>query len=107
MEPGVKMIHLLCSLQYLKTHLSPWNVLDTYAFAEQYGEVHILYQCLRLIDKNAGYVFASPGFTSLPMRLVKALAGRTTLSAREVQIRCSCLFTLLHFILHFMPLVVI
>ena len=84
MEPGVKMIHLLCSLQYLKTHLSPWNVLDTYAFAEQYGEVHILYQCLRLIDKNAGYVFASQGFTSLPMRLVKALAGRTTLSAREV-----------------------
>ena len=79
------MIHLIC-LQYLKTHLSPWNVLDTYAFAEQYGEVHILYQCLRLIDKNAGYVFASPGFNSLPMRLVKALAGRTTLSAREVPV---------------------
>ena len=77
------MVRFLC-LQYLKTHLSPWNVLDTYAFAEQYGEVHILYQCLRLIDKNAGYVFASPGFTSLPKRLVKALAGRTTLSAREV-----------------------
>ena len=80
---GALMIPLL-RLQYLKTHLSPWNVLDTYAFAEQYGEVHILYQCLRLIDKNAGYVFASPGFTCLPMRLVKALAARTTLSAREV-----------------------
>ena len=85
LKPRFKMIHLIC-FQYLKTHLSPWNVLDTYAFAEQYGEVHILYQCLRLIDKNAGYVFASPGFNSLPMRLVKALAGRTTLSAREVPV---------------------
>ena len=81
---GVALMISLLRLQYLKTHLSPWNVLDMYAFAEQYGEVHILYQCLRLIDKNAGYVFASPGFTSLPMRLVKALAARTTLSAREV-----------------------
>jgi hypothetical protein len=65
--------------------MTHWNVLDTYAFAENYGDVQILYQCLRLIDRNAGYVLASPGFTALPMRLVKALAGRNTLNAKEVR----------------------
>ncbi len=73
------------TLQHLKTHLSPWNVLDTYAFAENYGDVQVLYQCLRLIDRNAGYVLASPGFSILPIRLVKSIASRRTLNAKEVR----------------------
>ena len=72
--------------KHLKTHLTPWNVLDTYAFAENYGDTQVQYQCLRLIDKNAGYILASPGFASLPVHLVKSLVSRGTLNVREVDV---------------------
>ncbi len=39
--------------QYLKAHLTPLNVLDTYSYAERYGDPQVLYQCLLLIDKHA------------------------------------------------------
>ena len=56
--------------------MTPLNVLDTFAFAENYGDTQVLYQCLRLIDRNARYIFASPGFSALPINLVKALIGK-------------------------------
>ena len=61
-------------------------MLDTFAFAENYGDTQVLYQCLRLIDRNARYIFASPGFSALPVHLVKALIGRNTLNAKEIDI---------------------
>ncbi len=72
--------------QYLKAHLTPLNVLDTYSFAERYGDPQVLYQCLRLIDRHARYILASPGFTCLPLRLARSILERRTLSAREVDV---------------------
>ena len=66
--------------------MTPLNVLDTWAFAEQYGDPGVLYQCLRLIDRHAGYIFASPRFAELPKVNVKALLGRVTLDAKEADV---------------------
>ena len=69
----------------MKSHLTPLNVLDTYAFAEQYGDSQVLYQCLLLIDRHARYILASPTFASLPIRLARDILGRRTLSVKEVK----------------------
>ena len=74
----------LIHLQYLKTHLTPLNVLDTYCFAEQYGDVEVLYQCLRMIDRKARCILCSPGFLGLPVEQAKKIVGRRTLNAKEV-----------------------
>ena len=46
--------------------MNPLNVLETYVFAENYGDQHLVYQCLRLIDRHASHILSSSSFPSLP-----------------------------------------
>ena len=66
--------------------MNPLNVLDTYAFAENYGDQHLVYQCLRLIDRHASHILSSPTFPALSANLVHNIVARHTLNASEIEV---------------------
>jgi len=72
--------------KYVESNMNPLNVLDTYAFAENYGDQHLVYQCLRLIDRHASHILASPTFPALPAGLVHNIVARHTLNASEIEV---------------------
>ena len=66
--------------------MNPLNVLETYVFAENYGDQHLVYQCLRLIDRHASHILSSSSFPSLPAGLVTNIVARATLSSTEIEV---------------------
>lgn len=66
--------------------LNPKNVLDTYLYAENYGDTQMLYECLKLIDRNAQSILNSAKCSTLPLAIFKGILSRNTLAAKEVEV---------------------
>ena len=77
---------LLIVAQYVESNMNPLNVVETYVFAENYGDQHLVYQCLRLIDRHASHILSSSSFPSLPAGLVTNIVARATLSSTEIEV---------------------
>eukprot|EP00095_Tigriopus_kingsejongensis_P007660 maker-scaffold116_size340332-snap-gene-2.23 protein:Tk07660 transcript:maker-scaffold116_size340332-snap-gene-2.23-mRNA-1 annotation:"btb poz domain containing 6" len=72
--------------RHLKLRLNPKNVLDTYLYAENFGDTQMLYECLKLIDRNAQSILSSSKCSTLPMEILQGIVKRNTLNAKEVEI---------------------
>ncbi|TRY71737.1 hypothetical protein TCAL_08154 [Tigriopus californicus] len=72
--------------RHLKMRLNPKNVLDTYLYAENYGDTQMLYECLKLIDRNAQSILNSSKCSTLPLSIFKGILSRNTLAAKEVEV---------------------
>ncbi|TRY65415.1 hypothetical protein TCAL_16464, partial [Tigriopus californicus] len=81
-----KSMASLDEIRHLKMRLNPKNVLDTYLYAENYGDTQMLYECLKLIDRNAQSILNSSKCSTLPLSIFKGILSRNTLAAKEVEV---------------------